>query len=150
MPVVRWLGPLLLLAHATAAAPQVSASPDYIVLLSVPFVSGSDQLGPLARARIDLAIPRLREDYGESPIELAGHSDGYGSAASNQELSSRRAHAVFEYLQANQVEMKFVFERAYGASEPIADNETRPGRFRNRRVELRQPRGPGPGDLSLP
>lgn len=96
-----------------------------------------------------MAIPRLREEYGASAIEIAGHSDGYGIAGGNKRLSARRAHTVLEYLQANQVEVKFMFERAYGSSEPIADNETRSGRLLNRRVELRLPRGPGPGDLSL-
>lgn len=137
------------LVLALALWPGHGAAQDYRILLQVPFLSGSDQLGPLARSRLDRAIPRLKDEYPGAPIELAGHTDALDSGPMNLDLSRRRARAVFQYLQQAGVDMSAIYERGYGESEPRDTNDTREGRFRNRRVELRLLRGPGPGDLTL-
>lgn len=142
------LGLGLVLAAAAAGALAQPPAPAHSVLVRVPFVSGSDQLGPLARQRLDRAIPALKADYAGSPVEIAGHTDALDSGPMNLDLSRRRARAVYQYLEANGVDLRFMFENGYGEDQPLADNATREGRFRNRRVELRLLRGPGPGELT--
>lgn len=145
MSLSRWIAALALAAMTTAAP---AAEPAYTVLLRVPFLSGSDQLGPLARARLDRVIPALKSDYADSGFELAGHTDDLGGKSHNQDLSLRRARAVYDYLSANGVDVRYVYARGYGETEPLAGNDTREGRFRNRRVELRLRRGAGPGEIT--
>lgn len=83
-------------------------------------------------------VADFMEQYPDTSVEIAGHSDSVGSAQYNQELSQRRAEAV-----AARVTDRFGIERSrvrakgYGESEPIADNSTDEGRIRNRRVEAR-------------
>ncbi len=72
-------------------------------------------------------------------LSIGGHTDNQGSDAYNQSLSERRAQAVREALVARGLKGKDA-ERldaaGFGATMPIAGNETEEGRARNRRVEL--------------
>ncbi|MDE2581701.1 MAG: OmpA family protein [Rhodospirillales bacterium] len=54
----------------------------------------------------------------------------------NQELSQKRADSVMQYLIAQGVKPDLVSAHGYGASDPIASNDTAAGRAKNRRVEL--------------
>lgn len=72
-------------------------------------------------------------------VEIKGHTDSIGSAASNVALSHARADAVKKYLMAKAPE-SFTASRiatsGAGASSPLADNSTAEGRAKNRRVEI--------------
>lgn len=71
-----------------------------------------------------------------TPIAIAVHSDNIGSDLTNQELSFRRARIIAQYL-ADQFEPSYQFiPLGYGATSPIAPNDTNPNRLRNRRLEL--------------
>lgn len=69
-------------------------------------------------------------------IEVQGHSDNTGSEKINIELSDKRAKAVREYLVAKGVNGEHITAKGYGPARPIADNKTRAGRAKNRRVEF--------------
>jgi OOP family OmpA-OmpF porin len=69
-------------------------------------------------------------------ISIEGHTDATGAAAHNQALSEQRAAAVREYLISKGVAAERLTAVGFGASRPVADNETELGRARNRRVEL--------------
>src|SRR5881396_1626917 len=71
-------------------------------------------------------------------IEIAGYTDGTGSAATNLRLSQARAEVVRAYLVSRGVSPTRMIARGYGASNPIAVNTTPEGRAQNRRVELHQ------------
>ena len=72
-------------------------------------------------------------------IQISGHTDNVGNASSNLQLSKKRAEAVRDWLEANAAS-EFpegrVRVRAYGDSQPVADNGSADGRARNRRVEV--------------
>lgn len=70
-------------------------------------------------------------------IELSGHTDSKGSDNYNQKLSYTRVKAVYEHLISQGISSKRLQYRSYGASQPIADNETDEGRAKNRRVEFK-------------
>ncbi|WP_111497703.1 MULTISPECIES: flagellar motor protein MotD [Marinobacter] len=55
---------------------------------------------------------------------------------SNWELSAARAAAVVRLLAANQVDPRRMAAIGYGQFQPVARNDTREGRSRNRRVVL--------------
>ena len=65
-----------------------------------------------------------------------GHADSTGSDAYNQRLSVRRAESVKAYLVSRGIEANRVYTEGKGEKQPVADNKTRDGRAKNRRVEL--------------
>ena len=69
-------------------------------------------------------------------IIVVGHTDSVGSDAYNQKLGERRANAVKAYLVSMGVSAQKVRTESKGEKQPIADNKTREGRAKNRRVEI--------------
>jgi len=70
-------------------------------------------------------------------IELDGYASSEGSTAHNMRLSKDRANSVKTYLVNSGVDAKRLTVKAYGETNPIADNSTEQGRVLNRRVELK-------------
>lgn len=71
-------------------------------------------------------------------IEVEGFTDHIGPEQYNLELSRRRADSVVRYLTENEhVPLVKIHVVGLGEDQPVADNKTRDGRKRNRRVEVR-------------
>lgn len=70
-------------------------------------------------------------------IVVAGHTDNTGDAQLNQALSQKRAEAVRDWMRdTGDVPESCFAVQGYGASRPIATNDTPEGRALNRRVEI--------------
>ncbi|MDI9799947.1 OmpA family protein [Citrobacter koseri] len=70
-------------------------------------------------------------------IVVAGHTDNTGNAQLNQTLSQNRAEAVRDWMRdTGDVPESCFAVQGYGASRPIATNDTPDGRALNRRVEI--------------
>lgn len=70
-------------------------------------------------------------------IEIQGHTDSTGSEAYNLALGEKRAESVRRLLSKEHgIALHRMSVISYGESAPIADNSTRDGRSRNRRVGL--------------
>lgn len=69
-------------------------------------------------------------------IEVQGHTDNVGKSEMNKELSEKRAQAVRKYLIEAGVPATQLTAHGYGDEKPIADNSTKAGRAKNRRVEF--------------
>ncbi len=69
-------------------------------------------------------------------IEIEGHTDAEGIDERNQPLSERRAQAVVDYLAERGVPVERMKAVGYGASRPVAPNDTRANMSRNRRIEF--------------
>lgn len=69
-------------------------------------------------------------------IVCVGHTDSVGSEAYNQKLSERRANAVKSYLVSKGVDGEKIVTEGKGELQPVADNATKEGRAKNRRVEI--------------
>jgi outer membrane protein OmpA-like peptidoglycan-associated protein len=74
--------------------------------------------------------------YPESQLLIVGHTDSRGDESYNQALSYRRANSAAMYLQAQGVARTRVATNGRGEYEPVASNDTDPGRQLNRRVEV--------------
>jgi OOP family OmpA-OmpF porin len=67
---------------------------------------------------------------------LAGYASSEGTAAHNMRLSKDRANSVKTYLVNSGVDAKRLKVKAFGETNPVADNSTEEGRVQNRRVEF--------------
>jgi outer membrane protein OmpA-like peptidoglycan-associated protein len=100
------------------------------------FDTGRADLKPAGQRELDELAARLKTMQGIDSVQITGHTDSQGQAASNQGLSERRAEAVKAYLVGKGVDGQRISTRGLGASSPVASNATAEGRARNRRVEL--------------
>ena len=106
-----------------------------ITLQDVLFDSGSAKLRSGALRVIDRLAVFLRE-HPDRSLAIEGFTDNVGNALVNEELSLRRADAVRAALMDAGVDAARIVARGYGATYPVATNDTSEGRQRNRRVEI--------------
>ncbi|NDV26133.1 OmpA family protein [Desulfovibrio sp. JC010] len=70
-------------------------------------------------------------------VRLVGHTDSAGDSAYNKTLSLKRAEAVKNYLAVHfNIDPDRIEIAGMGEEQPIASNESKKGRARNRRVEV--------------
>ncbi len=69
-------------------------------------------------------------------IIAVGHTDNTGTPKHNQGLSVRRADSVKAYLISKGIEKNRVYTEGKGETQPVADNKTKEGRAKNRRVDI--------------
>jgi len=92
-------------------------------------------LKPEGKAKLDDLAGKVKGINLEVIIAV-GHTDSTGKAAYNQGLSVRRAEAVKAYLVSKGIETNRVYTEGKGQTQPVADNKTKEGRAKNRRVEI--------------
>jgi len=113
---------------------------DPIKTITVYFKTGSSVLGPQAKAEIDNAAAWVKTQNTKGWVmAVIGYADTTGSSQRNIDLSERRANAVIYYI-VTKYKMplsRLVQPFGYGQLEPVAENKTKAGRAKNRRVEIR-------------
>lgn len=98
---------------------------------------GFDKSELNANSKTNIAkLGRILNEYPDTRLTIQGHTDSKGNENYNQQLSSKRANAVRDYLVANGVKAGRLSTASYGESAPVATNETEEGRAQNRRVEV--------------
>jgi OmpA-OmpF porin, OOP family len=113
---------------------------DSIKTITVQFATGSAKLGPQAKATIDEAAVWVKTQNTKGWVmAVIGYADTTGNSQRNIDLSERRANAVIYYI-VSKYKMplnRLVQPFGYGQLEPVAENKTKAGRAKNRRVEIR-------------
>ena len=113
---------------------------DSIKTITVHFTSGSASLGPKAKATIDEAAAWVKTQNTKGWVmAVIGYADTTGSSQRNIDLSERRANSVIYYI-VSKYKMplnRLVQPFGYGQLEPVAENKSKAGRAKNRRVEIR-------------
>ena len=104
-------------------------------ILIVNFDSGKSDVPNERLAALQKAAGYIKRVGPAVVLEIGGHTDTDGNAASNQTLSESRALAVKEKLVAFGVRSEALQTRGYGATKPKTDNNTEQGKFINRRIE---------------
>jgi OOP family OmpA-OmpF porin len=92
-------------------------------------------LKPEGKAKLDDLVSKVKAINLEVIIAV-GHTDSIGTDAYNQKLSVRRSEAVKAYLVSKGIEKNRIYTEGKGEKQPIADNRTKEGRAKNRRVEI--------------
>jgi OOP family OmpA-OmpF porin len=84
---------------------------------------------------LDMQVDLLKRNP-DMTVEIQGHTDNIGPKEYNQGLSERRANAVMNYLVKKGIAKERLSAKGYGFSAPLASNETKEGRAKNRRVQF--------------
>ncbi len=102
---------------------------------NVTFATNSSNLSP-AFFNVLTSVSKVLNEYDQTVVEVAGHTDSSGSDSYNQGLSERRAGSVGQYLQSQGINNQRLITVGLGESMPVADNATSSGKQSNRRVEI--------------
>ena len=113
----------------TADVLAVTFRSDYL------FAVGSANLNAGAFDEIS-RVSRVLNQYPDTSIQVAGHTDSTGSEQTNKTLSENRADNVKNALVGQGVHPNRISTLGFGETAPIADNGTEAGRQLNRRVVI--------------
>ena len=113
-----------------------------VVVENIQFAFDSAELSASSKATLDDAVAKLtpHKDTIQAQttgVTVTGYTDTSGPEDYNMKLSERRASAVADYM-ANSlgVDRGRMTVSGMGEANPVADNSTREGRMKNRRVEI--------------
>lgn len=87
------------------------------------------------KKRLDSLAEECRRLHKIHSIVLTGYTCSIGAKAYNLKLGQRRAEVVRDYLIKQEIDVNLIAIKSKGEDEPLANNRTREGRARNRRVK---------------
>lgn len=130
-------------ASAASAAPcdfhswprKKCKKPANVVLDGIYFASGSAKIMPKSYPVLEENARKLKK-VRKLPIIVVGYTDSHGGTKANERLSLARANSVREYFVDHGVKSSRISAVGRGESNPIAENSTRTGRAKNRRIEI--------------
>ena len=123
--------------QAMTAINPAQAQPQDIVkalnLQIINFASGSNAIPEANKAVLNQAAT-LMKALPNAQLVINGYTDSVGNADSNKVLSQKRAQAVADYLVAQGVDGSKLTLKGFGQENPVSDNTTKEGQFKNRRI----------------
>jgi len=102
---------------------------------NVTFATNSSDLNPAFFSVLN-SVGKVLNEFDQTVVEVAGHTDSTGSQIHNQGLSERRAGSVAQFLQSQGLSGQRLISVGMGENRPVADNGSSVGREANRRVEI--------------
>ena len=120
---------------APAVVPVAPTSEKVTFAADAFFDFDKSVLKPEGKAKLDDLVSKMKGINLEVIIAV-GHTDSVGSDAYNQKLSVKRSEAVKGYLVSKGIEKNRVYTEGKGEKQPVADNKTKEGKAKNRRVEI--------------
>ncbi len=103
----------------------------------VQFETGSSKIMASSFSRLNNVV-RILKASGAMNLSITGHTDNQGAEAANQALSAARAKACMDYIISKGIGAARLRSAGMGSASPRASNDTKEGRFQNRRVEFSQ------------
>lgn len=102
---------------------------------NIRFIAGSNEPDINSLNNLERLSSYLANSGNEAyTVVLVGFADSVGAASANLELSRKRAQAVRELLESKGVSN--IVSEGFGEAMPVADNASKAGRAKNRRVEI--------------
>ena len=108
------------------------------VLLSqeqIEFTSNKSHIKKKSHTLLNKLFPIIKK-CGNKKVIIAGHTDSDGNSLYNQQLSLQRANAVKQYFVQHGILSQQLEAIGYGETKPIANNHSREGKQKNRRIEI--------------
>jgi outer membrane protein OmpA-like peptidoglycan-associated protein len=102
----------------------------------VTFDINSSEIKPNFKPLLQKQAEMLKKYFRGVDIHICGHTDSSGSNKRNLELSLERAKSVHGQLLAMGIENSVMKVQGFASNYPIADNRTKEGMARNRRIEI--------------
>ena len=107
------------------------------VFENVYFNENKTNIDPVAAKALERDGMTLKENP-DIKVEIGGHTDAVGSEIAKQKISEKRAESAKKYIMDKfNISGDRMMVKGYGSQKPIADNKTKEGRAKNRRVEFR-------------
>ena len=103
--------------------------------LTIKFKFNSAELTADSKKSIATYTQKITIDD-NAKIKIVGNTDSAGTEKYNMKLSIRRADAVRNELVANGIGTEYITTEGDGEHNPVADNSTKEGRSKNRRVSI--------------
>jgi OmpA-OmpF porin, OOP family len=127
----------MVLVKASDMAKQLAAS-GVVDIYGILFDVDKTNIKPESKPTLDQVALLLKSDPKLS-LEISGHTDNTGTVDHNSKLSQGRAAAVVDVLvKSYGIAPQRLHAKGYGATRPVASNDTDDGRAKNRRVELKK------------
>ncbi|MDD2850276.1 MAG: OmpA family protein [Desulfuromonadaceae bacterium] len=109
---------------------------------AILFDSGRADIKPEGMEILDKLVDTLKSAK-DKAIRIEGHTDAVQISgvlartfATNWELSAARAINVTKFLQQQGIDPQYLSAAAFAEHKPVADNSSKEGRARNRRIEI--------------
>ncbi|MCK5034030.1 MAG: OmpA family protein [Calditrichia bacterium] len=106
-----------------------------LVLEGIQFSSGSSTISAKSYMILDEVVASLI-GYPEVKLTIQGYTDSVGKESNNLRLSQSRAESVMNYFVGKGIDYGRLKAVGFGELNPIASNNTKEGRAKNRRIEL--------------
>jgi len=117
---------------APKVAPAKICNP---ILLDIKFDTNKADIKPVFHNELKKVGDFLKE-YPNAKGTIEGHTDSIGGKEMNAKLSQRRAESVRNYVIKNfGIDAGRIAAKGFGLTKPVADNKTKEGRTKNRRIE---------------
>ncbi|MDD5088928.1 MAG: OmpA family protein [bacterium] len=106
-----------------------------IVLPGIVFKVNSAEILPESQTILNDAYETLRDNT-NVVVEISGHTDSSGKHDKNMALSEARANSVRDWLIAKGISGDRLIAKGYGPDKPVAPNDTKENKQKNRRIEF--------------
>ncbi len=115
--------------------PKAAAKLCSPTVIDIQFDTNKSNIKPQYKNELKTLADFLKE-FPNAKGVIEGHTDNVGNKASNMKLSQRRADSVRSYLiKTFGIAPERIKAEGYGPTKPVADNKTKEGKAKNRRIE---------------
>ena len=109
---------------------------EILIIDKIYFKTASYKILKKSNSILDSIVSVLKEHKEIKKIIIKGYTDSRGSKRYNEKLSRNRAREVMRYFVKKGINKNRLEYKGFGPLNPIADNKTKDGRAKNRRVEF--------------
>ena len=123
---------------ANSGCPEITAKEKEVLKSAAQSVFFEHQMARIQKesfAVLDKVVA-IMQKYQHYHLRLEGYTDNQGNDYANQQLSTDRARACYDYLVAKGINPKRMSYEGFGENNPVSSNNTLRGRALNRRVEF--------------